>query len=104
MRGSCSGVKWLCALWEHGKALRIVQSGSDPLEQRGLSNPDRTLGGRYQAEVSLCQSQWSPRYRIRSQETSLLNSKITGDSILGFLSIQTISQTPPSRWDSPWFI
>lgn len=91
----------LCSMgmWE-GFAYSTVRL--DPLEQRGLSNPDRTLGGRYQAEVSLCQSQWSPRYRTRSQETSLLNSKITGDSILGFLSIQTISQTPPSRWDNPW--
>lgn len=73
--------------WE-GFAYSTVRSGS--LGTDGLSSPDRTLGGRYQAEASLCHSQWSPRCRIGFQEISLLNSKITGDSILGFLSVQTI--------------
>lgn len=69
-----------------GMTLLIVRSGLDPLEQSELSNPDRTgLGGRYQAEASLCQLQWSSRYRMRSQDRSLLNSKTAGDSSLGSL-------------------
>lgn len=74
-------------------ALLITQSDLDPLEQRGLSSSDRTgLGGRYQAEVSPCH----PGLVVAQvQDISLLNSKTAGDSSLGSLSVQAISQTSP---------